>query len=603
MFAKGRIWLAYLIVFISSTCTMVVEMVAGRIMAPYIGVSLYTWTSIIGIVLAGMSLGNYLGGIIADRRASPRTLGLVFLAGSLSSAGILVMTNIAFNLQLQMPLIPKIVILTTAIFIVPSIVLGMVSPIVVKLALEDVKTAGGTVGSIYAFSTVGSIFVTFITGFVLISWIGTRSIIWLVVGTLLVMAVAVGGLYRPKARLATLSGTLLACGVALWANASGFFRWFPESLTASLPDLTAGALYLLTLAIVLVAAFAAPPVRRADDTVASASTSPFSAGGGGPGGLGLLAPLSVVALAFVFLGWNGGYYRAPCEVESDYFCIRLSETTADGHKVQALVLDHLIHSYVDPTNVKTLGYGYERVYDEVTRFHAASLILKDDKDGKPEDAVLDTLFIGGGGYTFPRYVEAQYPRSSIDVLEIDPAVTEFVYDRMGMSRDSRIRPFNQDARTFLMEWKDPKKIDVIYGDAFNDMSVPYHLTTVEFDQMLADRLKPDGIYMVNVIDKYQGGEFAKAFLVSLRQVFPNVYLLSQGEAWLGTRANTYILMASMKPFDYTAFREFAGPDSRTVMLPPEQLDKYLAEGREIVLNDDFAPVDQLVARLFVERGY
>ena len=588
MFAKGRIWLAYLIVFISSSCTMVVEMVAGRIMAPYIGVSLYTWTSIIGIVLAGISLGNYLGGVVADRRASRGTLGLVFLAASLSSAGILVMANVAFSLQLQMALIPKIVLLTTAIFIVPAVILGMVSPIVIKLALADMKTAGGTVGSIYAFSTVGSIFGTFITGFVLISWIGTRSIIWLVVGTLLLMAVAVGGLYRPKGRLATLSGTLLACGVVVWANASGFLIWLPESWHGALPTYTVAALLILAVVVALVAA------------LAPSSTPPFSRGEGGQGGLGLLTPLTIVALALVLIGWNLGYYRAPCEVESDYFCIRISEGTTSGRKVQALVLDHLVHSYVDPTDVKTLGYGYERIYEEVTRFHAASLA---GKPGKPEDAALDTLFIGGGGYTFPRYVEAQYPKSSVDVLEIDPAVTEFVYQRMGMSRDSRIRPFNQDARTFLMSWQDSKRYDVIYGDAFNDMSVPYHLTTVEFDRMLADRLKPDGIYMVNVIDKYEGGEFAKAFVASLKQVFPHVYLLSQGEAWLGVRANTYILMASQQPFDYAAFREFAGPMSLTVMLPPEELDRYLADGRQIVLTDDFAPVDQLIARLFVERGY
>ena len=71
MFAEGRIWIAYLIVFLSSACTLVIELIAGRIMAPYLGVSLYTWTSIIGIVLAGMSVGNYLGGRVADRAPVP----------------------------------------------------------------------------------------------------------------------------------------------------------------------------------------------------------------------------------------------------------------------------------------------------------------------------------------------------------------------------------------------------------------------------------------------------------------------------------------------------------------------------------------------------
>src|SRR5512136_2222537 len=85
---------AVLVVFVASFCTMVIELVASRIMAPYIGVSLYTWTSIIGVVLAGMSLGNFLGGAVADRRGSRATLSAIYLAGGLSSAGILVMTQV-----------------------------------------------------------------------------------------------------------------------------------------------------------------------------------------------------------------------------------------------------------------------------------------------------------------------------------------------------------------------------------------------------------------------------------------------------------------------------------------------------------------------------
>jgi hypothetical protein len=70
--AHPWLWHLYLIVFISSGCIMILELVAGRIIAPWVGVSLYTWTSVIGVVLAGISLGNYLGGWLADRHASLR---------------------------------------------------------------------------------------------------------------------------------------------------------------------------------------------------------------------------------------------------------------------------------------------------------------------------------------------------------------------------------------------------------------------------------------------------------------------------------------------------------------------------------------------------
>src|SRR5205809_2576595 len=89
-------WLvAYLVVFVSSCWTLILELVAGRILAPYIGVSLYTWTSIIGVVLAGISLGNYLGGRFADRWPKRRTLGVLLAAGGLASLAILPLITIA----------------------------------------------------------------------------------------------------------------------------------------------------------------------------------------------------------------------------------------------------------------------------------------------------------------------------------------------------------------------------------------------------------------------------------------------------------------------------------------------------------------------------
>ena len=72
----STLWKSIAIVFISSFCVMVIELIAARILAPYIGVSLYTWTSVIGVILAGIALGNYLGGKIADRYRSPLLLSI-----------------------------------------------------------------------------------------------------------------------------------------------------------------------------------------------------------------------------------------------------------------------------------------------------------------------------------------------------------------------------------------------------------------------------------------------------------------------------------------------------------------------------------------------
>jgi len=501
-------WLSCLLAFISSACTLVIELIAGRIMAPYIGVSLYTWTTIIGIVLAGMSGGNFFGGFVADRYASRHTLGLIFVAGSVATLSILVITHALEGVTFGLSFLPRIVVSIAAIFFVPSFVLGMVSPFVVKLALADLQRSGHTVGTIYAASTVGSIVGTFLTGFLLISWLGTRTIVWLVAAFLLATGLLIGAL----------------------------------------------------------------PLARRNKAIAA---------------------VIAVAGMFALRVEMRGRYEAPCDVESNYFCIKVIDFAGDGHTARMLMLDRLIHSYVVLEDPTALDYGYEHAYANLTQAYASS---------HPR---LDTLFIGGGGYSFPRYVEAIYPPSTIDVIEIDPAVTAIAHQRLGLSPTSRIRSFNEDARLFLTEWTDPKQYDIVYGDAFNDLSIPYHLTTVEFDRIVARRLKPDGIYLTNIIDKFDGGEFLKAAVNSLRAVFPHVYVFGRGEAFLPFDRNTYVIMASRLELDGDRFDAITAqddPSTRTTRLAEERLKQYVASGRSLTLTDDFVPVDQLLARLFIERG-
>jgi spermidine synthase len=145
----------------------------------------------------------------------------------------------------------------------------------------------------------------------------------------------------------------------------------------------------------------------------------------------------------------------------------------------------------------------------------------------------------------------------------------------------------------------------VYGDAFNDLSVPYHLTTVEFNRIVASRLKADGAYLTNIIDKFDGGEFLKAEVNALRAVFPHVYVFGRGDALRPFDRNTYVVMASKQPLDRERFAALTARDdsfSRTTLLPDDRLRAYLTSGRAITLTDDFVPVDQLLANLFIERG-
>src|SRR5687768_15561157 len=124
------------VVFIASFCTLVVEIVAGRIMAPYVGVSLYTWTSIIGIVLAGISAGAYAGGWLADRRPRASTLGWLLVVAGLTVLLIAPTTDFLAaddgflaRHEIAETLIERVVLLSFLLFFFPSFFLGMISPV------------------------------------------------------------------------------------------------------------------------------------------------------------------------------------------------------------------------------------------------------------------------------------------------------------------------------------------------------------------------------------------------------------------------------------------------------------------------------------------
>ncbi|MDE2862962.1 MAG: fused MFS/spermidine synthase, partial [Chloroflexota bacterium] len=214
---------AYVVVFAASAITLIIEIVAARILAPHIGVSVYTWTSVIGVILAGISLGNWLGGMLADRAASRALLGLILLAGAAATLLILPLAQLAPDWVSQAPLLLRIVLLTGLLFLAPALVLGMVSPMVVKLTLSDISVTGNVVGRIYAVSTAGAIVGVFLTGFVLIQALGSRE-------TLLALAVFTAMMAIGTGRLWQIPGKLIA-GILL-LGALGVFTWSQQSFAS-----------------------------------------------------------------------------------------------------------------------------------------------------------------------------------------------------------------------------------------------------------------------------------------------------------------------------------------------------------------------------------
>ncbi len=506
---------AYIVMFIASFCSLVIEMTAGRILAPFVGVSLYTWTSIIGVILAGISIGAYIGGKVVDRWLMRRTLGILLLLSGIAALCIIPLTNMVAAYRFPFSLMWRIFTVTAIIFFVPGCILGTISPVVVRLTLQSLNKAGNVIGKIYAFSTLGAIIGTFATGFLLISWMGTRNIIFTMGIVLILTALFSGGLFRRKPTAVVF---LAVCAVCLTP------------------------LYIAAYRI---------PTSKATQ-----------------------------------------YYK-----ESNYYTIKVSKTVGNDYRtpVEALVLDHLIHSYVNLADPMDIEYEYERIYGEVLKWMY-----------QPQTP-FSSLSIGGGGYTFPRWMELSYPKAHIDVVEIDPAITETVYNYLGMPRTTRIKTYNTDGRWFVMNCT--QKYDVVMTDAFNDLSIPYHLTTKEFLGQLKGILNNDGILMSNIIDDFTKGPFLPSYIRTLDQVFgeKNVYLISIRPDFQN-RIATFIVMATKGRRDITKFQAWLKDEmqgkAKSVLVSDALMAKLRANAQSVILTDDYAPVDNLIAPVFEERfGY
>ncbi len=178
-------------VFFTGACIMILVLTASRLIARSVGSSLYTWTSVVGVVLTGLAFGNYVGGRIADRYHARRALAVLFGLSSAACVGMVVANNLAGEWmglwRLSWP--GHVVLHMLLVLLLPSALLGAVSPVVAKMALDQGLASGRTMGSIYAWGAVGGIVGTFLTGFFLIVAFGCTTIIWFLGAAMLLMAV------------------------------------------------------------------------------------------------------------------------------------------------------------------------------------------------------------------------------------------------------------------------------------------------------------------------------------------------------------------------------------------------------------------------------
>ncbi|MEK9672564.1 MAG: fused MFS/spermidine synthase [Rhodospirillaceae bacterium] len=497
-------------VFVTSGAALVLEIVAGRLIAPYVGMSLYTWTAIIAVILAGLSAGHWIGGRLASDGVDPKVMqgriaGALALSALFSLLSLVLLRVISANLlKAGLNPVASIVLLTGLLFFMPSLFVGVVSPVATKLALDDrPHETGQVLGRMFAVGAMGSIFGTLAAGYLLISWIGSTGTV-----------VAVAVIYA-----------VLGAGFAYWARTH--------------------------------AAWAA-------------------------GGLA----------AFAALFWWGTSAKAltsPCMVESDYFCIRMDDFSREsGRPSRLMVLDHLVHSINDRDEPGILYSPYVHFVDEYAALRFRPL--------QPVNA----FFIGGGGYTLPRAWAKNYPGGSLIVAEIDPAVTQVARSDMWLKPwDRQLTILHQDARRALRDLPADKRFDVVFGDAFHDITVPPHLVTREFHGEIKRRLTPEGFYVVNAVDLGRDPKFLFSLVKTLRLDFKAVEVWKVLDEIDETGRVTFIVVATDKALPRDKITSAFGLVRDWVRWPVDDLSARSSRIDLPVLTDDFAPIDRLMSDLLL----
>jgi spermidine synthase len=264
-------------------------------------------------------------------------------------------------------------------------------------------------------------------------------------------------------------------------------------------------------------------------------------------------------------------------------------------RLRRLVIDGFVHGFSDPDDPAWLGYGYEGIYAAATdRLAPAS--------GPPPRA----LFVGGGGCAFPLWLARERPGAAIDVVEIDPVVTRAAHEAMGLPDPAPFTVTHEDGRTFVDRRPlDAPPFDLVYADAFDDLSVPWHLATTEFVEALRRRMTPRGVVLWNLVDAAWSARFLGAVVSTLRQTFDHVVVLGPEEP--GDAQETFVVVASDAPLDLEGLQAVGGSARGAPLAPVRrfsdaEIEEFVRAADGMVLRDDHAPVEALLAPVVRRRA-
>jgi spermidine synthase len=184
-----------------------------------------------------------------------------------------------------------------------------------------------------------------------------------------------------------------------------------------------------------------------------------------------------------------------------------------------------------------------------------------------------------------------------------------------MPRDTKIKSFNLDGRQFVQELSKPKHYHLVVQDAVNDLSVPSHIMTQEYNEAVKNILTDDGVYLLTVIDEFAAtkgapqGKLLPAAIRTMQKSFPHVYLLGYQyhdlPLWGQDGRRVWVIAGMSQKLDKDRFdnvvQQQGVKKTKTMVMPDDQLADYLEPIEPIILTDDFVPTDNLIAEAFWRR--